>query len=64
MEIQKNTKIQYTFVDRTDLEDTVTMKFELQQIEGSTPNFYDHIKEVLKSINDKADWQIAKREIV
>lgn len=58
MEVDEKTKIKYTI--ENEHKEQIEIIFALEQIEGSTPNFYEQLKNNLEDKNCK----IIKREIV
>ena len=58
MEINEKTKIQYIFENEDTEEMIITLTME--QIEGSTPNFYKQFKQLFKG----EKWEIKKRIIL
>lgn len=61
MEITEKTKIQYTI--EVEDEGVFFIMLKLEEIEGSTPNFYQQLREALEVKEDKI-MTIKKREIV
>ncbi len=58
MEVNEKTKIKYTV--ENEHKEQIEIIFTLEQIEGSTPNFYKQLKNNLVDENCK----IIKREII
>lgn len=61
MEITEKTKIQYTI--EVEDEGVFFIMLKLEEIEGSTPNFYQQLREALGVKKDRT-MIIKKREIV
>ena len=57
MKIKNETKIKYTFVNKQNEKSYMT--FNIEQIEGSVPNFYEQIQDILGK-----DVKIIEREIL
>ena len=57
MKIINETKIKYTFVNKQNEKSYMT--FNIEQIEGSVPNFYEQIQDILGK-----DVKIIEREIL
>lgn len=65
MKLTENTLIKYTLRDKNGEEIMAT--FTMQQIEGSSPSFYEQFKETLRDLEDDFDLdssEIVDREIV
>lgn len=48
--INTNTKILYVLEDKNN--ERINLTFTIEQIEGSVPNFYDHLKLALKDVEN------------
>ncbi len=64
MKLSGEDVIEYTFRDVNDNE--LKVAFNLVSIEGSTPNFYQHIREAFKNVDcfDIEHCQIVERKLI
>ena len=65
MKIDKDTLIKYTLRDKNGSE--ISCTFTLEQVEGSSPSFYEQFKDSLSDIGEWFDLdssEIVSREIV
>ena len=58
MNLTEDSLIEYHIVDRNDEE--VYLTFSLQAIEGSVPNFYEQLKEALRTLGKDFDIESSK----